>query len=189
LPNFAPKDTGTAFWRGATMLQPSEPNLVNSSPRPDLLQSWHERAGTLSDTKVQLDLGRKLAERSRTAPKMPFRQVDDYKADPPFASTFGSAAGHTDFGVVGGMDREWRESKVHGFKGGGTKLGPPPRGGRFRYAFIQPMGPNSVPRDAALADADGGRITKYAVFRPLNEMLSVDGLPTAKSTGALQTLA
>jgi len=186
LPDFEPKETGTAFWRGATMLQAAEPNLVNSSPRPDLMQSWHEAKHTLHDTKIQHDLNRKLAERSRNAPKMPFRQVDDFKADPPFASTFGSASGHTDFGVVGGMDRQWRESKVLGYKGGGTMLGPPPRGGRFRYAFVQPMGPNSVPRDAALADVDGGRITKYAVDRPLNEMLSMGGLRASTSSGALQ---
>lgn len=33
LRDFEPKETGAAFWRGATMLQPAEPNLVNSSPR------------------------------------------------------------------------------------------------------------------------------------------------------------
>ena len=33
LAEFKPKTTGTAFWRGATMLQPHESTLVNSSPR------------------------------------------------------------------------------------------------------------------------------------------------------------
>jgi len=165
------------------MLQPREPNLINSSPRPDLSQSWHETTDTLHDTKVQNDINRKLSERSRGAPKMPFRQVNDYRADPPFASVFGSAIGHTDFGVVGGMDRQWRESKVQGYKGGAPKLGPPPRGGRLRYAFIQPMGPNSVPRDAAMADVDGGRITKYAVERPIADLLSMDGLEETLQAG------
>eukprot|EP00966_Prymnesium_polylepis_P294494 6800738-Prymnesium_polylepis.1 len=39
------------------------------------MQSWHEAKHTLHDTKIQHDLNRKLAERSRNAPKMPFRQV------------------------------------------------------------------------------------------------------------------
>ena len=33
LTDFAPKETGNAYWRGATMMQPHEPNLLNSSPR------------------------------------------------------------------------------------------------------------------------------------------------------------
>ena len=31
--------------------------------------------------------------------------------------------------------------------------------------FVQPMGPNSVPRDAGQADFDGGRATRYKFDR------------------------
>lgn len=50
-----PKDSSTAFWRGATMLQPTEPNHVNSAPRPDLAQTWHEVPEVLADTKTQIE--------------------------------------------------------------------------------------------------------------------------------------
>ena len=36
---------------------------------------------------------------------------------------------------------------------------------KLRYAFVQPMGPNSVPRDAGQADFDGGRATRYKFDR------------------------
>ena len=62
-------------------------------------------------------------------------------------------------------------SQVKGYTGGAPKLGPAPSAGHLRYAFIQTMGPNSVPRDSATADVDGGRITQYAVERPFNELL------------------
>jgi len=166
-----PKNSGTAFWRNATMMQPNEPNLLNSGPRPDLVQTWHEDADLLHDTKTQRELRAEPAARSRPPPRLPYRQTMDRQNDPPFASVFGSATSHTDFGVLGGMDRSWKESKVKGYTGGAPKLGPAPSAGHLRYAFIQTMGPNSVPRDSATADVDGGRITQYAVERPFNELL------------------
>ena len=76
------------------------------------MRTWNEYSALLNDTKIQTDLNKRLAERSRPPPSKPHRQVTDFRADPPFATVFGSANGHTDFGVVGGMDRQWRESKV-----------------------------------------------------------------------------
>ncbi|KAL1495581.1 hypothetical protein AB1Y20_016942 [Prymnesium parvum] len=169
---FEPAHAGTNYWRSATMLQPEEPELLSKAATREYKQTWHESAGSLRASKVQDELKRKLAERSRTLPKMPFRQVQDYRADPPLASVLGSATGHSDFGVLGGMDLQWRESKIQGYTGGAPRMGPPPKAGRLRYAFVQPMGPNSVPRDAAVADVDGGRITHYAVQRPHGEVLS-----------------
>ena len=209
------------------------------------MRTWNEPSAVLHDTKAQSEVNKKLAERSRAPPSKPHRQTLDYRADPPFATVFGSANGHTDFGVVGGMDRRWSESKVcasvrvapphaafcgiapplpplphsllpspmapclhclligrvqtgypppltsatcscglppidrahqvQGYMGGAPKMGPTPKSGRLRYAYIQPMGPNSIPRDAAISDVDGGRITHYRVERPIGHKLSNTG--------------
>ena len=64
---------------------------------------------------------------------------------------------------------------MQGYTGGAPKMGPTPKSGRLRYAYIQPMGPNSIPRDAAISDVDGGRITHYTVQRPVSEWLSTNG--------------
>ena len=48
---------------------------------------------------------------------------------------------------------------------GAPRIGPKPKTSKLRYAFVQPMGPNSVPRDAGQADFDGGRATRYKFDR------------------------
>ena len=83
------------------------------------------------------------------------------------------------------MDRQWKESKVQGYTTfSAPKIGPAPIKGALRYAFIQPLGPGSVPRDATMSDVDGGRITRYAVSRPFAEMISYDGLESALAGAA-----
>mmetsp|Transcript_53161 Transcript_53161/g.119332 ORF Transcript_53161/g.119332 Transcript_53161/m.119332 type:complete len:307 (-) Transcript_53161:440-1360(-) len=161
-----PMDVGTAYWRRATMLQPKETNPINSGVRPDFARTWNEGQETLADTKTQRELIQELKTRQRPPPRMPLRQTMDKQSDPPFASVFGSVVSHTDFGVLGGMDTAWKESKVQGYQGGGITMGKPPQSGHLRYAFIQTMGPGSVPRDSIVADVDGGRITKFFVERP-----------------------
>ena len=57
----------------------------------------------------------------------------------------------------------------HHRQGSGTapRIGPKPKtSGPLRYAFVQTMGPNSVPRGTSLADFDGGRVTQYQTRRP-----------------------
>eukprot|EP00966_Prymnesium_polylepis_P030239 702807-Prymnesium_polylepis.2 len=98
----------------------------------------------------------------------PRPQMKDMRSDPPFATNFGAGAAHSDHGrAVGGMDRRWRESKIEGISGGGPSFGPPPRSGPLRSAFIQNMGPDSVPRDAELSSFEGARRSIYTIDRPM----------------------
>ena len=70
-------------------------------------------------------------------------------------------------GAVGGCDLQWRESKIQGYQSSAApRIAKPSAGGPLRYAFVQTMGTNSVPRGTACADFDGGRITQYKVRRP-----------------------
>lgn len=82
---FHSKAMSAAYWRGATMLQPDEPNLTNSLPDPSETQRWKERPDALRGTKVQAELRETLTQRSRPLPIIPRRQSLDYLADPPFA--------------------------------------------------------------------------------------------------------
>lgn len=68
---------------------------------------------------------------------------------------------------MGGCDLQWRESKIQGYQSSAApRIAKPSAGGPLRYAFVQTMGTNSVPRGTACADFDGGRITQYKVRRP-----------------------
>ena len=68
---------------------------------------------------------------------------------------------------MGGCDLQWRESKIQGYQSSAApRMAKPSAGGPLRYAFVQTMGTNSVPRGTACADFDGGRITQYKVRRP-----------------------
>jgi len=153
----------TEFWRSATMLQPQEMSFHNAAPDPSVTQPWHATVAQVGDTAVQDEIKKTLSERWRPEPKMPRRQVPDYRSDPPLANVFGSGTAHTDFGVIGGMDRAWRESKINGGSYGGTKFGTPLATGTLRYAFVQKTGPNSVPHGVSKAEFDGGR-TNYGTL-------------------------
>ena len=48
----------------------------------------------------------------------------------------------------------------------GPSFGPPPKAGKLRYAYLQTMGTNAIPRSAPHADLEGGKITVYRVDRP-----------------------
>lgn len=150
----------TEYWRSATMLQLNEPNFQNAGPTPSTAQPWHVAAMQVNDTAVQDDIKKTLRERWRPEPTLPRRQVSDFRSDPPLANVFGSGHSHNDHGVIGGMDREWRESKVTGGSSGGTKFGKST--GPLRYAFIQKTGPNSIPHSVVKADFSGGR-TDYSM--------------------------
>lgn len=167
----------TAYWRSATMVQPRE---RRQGPSPiGHPQVWFEPKGSLGQTKIQEGLKASLRETWREVPSQPFRQVGDITADPPLASVFGSGNCRTDYGRVGGMDRGWRESKIQGYTSAGApRIGPAGLAGPLRYAFIQNMGPNSVPRGTALADFDGGRPTQYKTRRPNSPLPGAEGTIT-----------
>ena len=62
---------------------------------------------------------------------------------------------------------QWRESKISGYRTtAAPRIVKPTATGPLRYAFVQNMGTNSVPRGTACADFDGGRITQYKMRRP-----------------------
>jgi len=145
----------TEYWRSATMLQPKEPDFHNSGPRPHTQQRWHMTEDQARDTREQDAIKQSLRERSRPDPKAPRRQTADFRSDPPNATVFGSGHAHSEFGKLGGLEGEWRESKVAGYKSTGPKMGPST--GPLRYAFVQPKGPNSVPKGASKANFDGDR--------------------------------
>ena len=156
----------TAYWRASSMLQPNENTFHNSAPIPSFRQVWHEDPnGALANTALQDDIKASMAARWRPAPSKPRRQMADFSAEPPFATNFGGEC-RDDFGVVGGVDTRWVTSKVSGVTtSGAPRIGPKPKTSKLRYAFVQPMGPNSVPRDAGQADFDGGRATRYKFDR------------------------
>lgn len=145
----------TEFWRTATMLQPNEPNLINAPPDPLRVTSRHASGALVGDSTVQDEIKKTLAERWRPEPRLPHRQVADRRSDPPLANVFGSAQAHTDHGGIGGLDREWRESKV--VSGNGGPKFARPSTGPLRYAFIQPSGLNKIPHGTAKTDFNGGR--------------------------------
>ena len=123
----------------------------------------------------QTDERERLRSRSRNVSETPFRNLADSMADPPHANVFGPLKSHADFGTVkslGGLNKQWRESKVAMLSHTTAPwFGPPPRStGKLRCAFVQHMGPNSVPRGAPHADMEGGRITHYAVDRPMTSI-------------------
>ena len=155
----------TAYWRSATMVQPNEWTMAPTSFGGR--QIWVENKDTFKQTKLQDEMKASLKERWRDVPSRPFRQVPDMLADPPLAFVFGPGKARTDYGKIGGMDRDWRESKIQGHKSFAPKIGPAPVTGPLRYAFIQNMGPNSVPRDSICSDFDGGRQTTYKPRRPV----------------------
>jgi len=148
---------GTEFWRAATMLQPQEPNFHNAPPNPMRRTSRHASAALVNDTVVQDEIKKRLAERSRPEPRLPRRQVSDRRSDPPLANILGSGVAHTDFGGIGGMDRDWRSHPVFKGGGGGTRIVKPTSTGPLRYAFIQPSGVNKIPHGVSKADFAGGR--------------------------------
>ena len=151
------------------MVQPKE---RRQAPTPfGSRQIWREYPEMLGQTKLQDELKKSLTDRWRAVPDAPFRQVVDMRADPPLASIFGSGHCRTDYGGIGGMDKRWRESKIQGYTGSAPRIGPAPVTGPMRYAFIQNMGPNSVPRGTAEADFDGGRATAYKPQRPVRPTL------------------
>jgi len=161
-----PGDTAAEFWRRATTLQTSE---VPSFTRDVNKQPWSEaaRGPNLYGDEVQARARGGAEARHRQIGPVPYRQLGDMAADPPVANVFGNLKSHEDFGYSGGLNSGWRESKVHGNSSVGTRFGPPANKGKLRYAYIQSMGPNSVPRGAShVADVDGGRITKYTIERP-----------------------
>ena len=110
-------------------------------------------------SKLQEQVQSDMRAHWRPEPSQPRRQVLDMRADPPLASTFGSLKPHTDYGVIGGMDTQWRESKIYN-SSGGPKIGKPTlKTDGLRYAFIQKTGNNSIPVGTAKADFNGGRKT------------------------------
>lgn len=161
----AQAEGATAFWRSATMVQPNERTMAPASFGGGH-QLWVESKDAHKQTKLQDEMKASLRERWRDVPSQPFRQVADLRADPPLAFVFGPGRCRTDHGSVGGMDRDWRESKVQGQRSFAPKMGPKPATGPLRYAFVQSMGPNSVPRDSVCADFDGGRPSTYKPRRP-----------------------
>ena len=107
-------------------------------------------------------------DRGARAHHPPSRSLQDSLADPPLANVFGALKSRADYGTVkklGGVGREWRESKVGRDTSVGPYFGPKPKA-KLRVAFLQHTGFNSVPRSAPHADFDGGRITHFAVARP-----------------------
>lgn len=170
----------TAYWRSATMVQPRE-HLQGPSSQ-GARQVWMEEKDALGQTKLQDDLKATLRERWRQVPSAPFRMVPDMVADPPFASVFGPGNCRTDYGGIGGLETKWRESKIQGYGGTAPKLGPAPVAGPLRYAFVQNMGPNSVPRGTALADFDGGRSTAYKPRRPTGPNVTVGSVSALPAT-------
>jgi len=174
----ADKTSDATYWRQATMLQPNERSVTTpfhtfSRPKEVTYQQmpWTEqsRGGSCYGTIVQEEELTSLGVRGRKGRATPFRNLPDLMSDPPLANNFGSLKSHADYGTVkklGGLNRAWRESKVVGNDSVGTYFGPPPQSGKLRYAFIQHMGANSIPRCAPHADFEGGRITQYTVQRP-----------------------
>lgn len=174
-----------AFWRSATMRQPHE----RVFPQPaGARQIWYEPASELGRTKVQDELKATLAERYREMPKKPFRMTTDMMADPPLACNFGSGNCRTDYGAVGGCDLDWRESKIQGYQStAAPRIVKPTATGPLRYAFVQTMGTNSVPRGTACADFDGGRITQYKIRRPNSPLPGERSLAGSASAAMLST--
>jgi len=178
-----PGQIGSEYWRRATHLQPSDMHRSTVDPRSGAPRTvtmdktpWAEaaRGPSLFGDRVQAAARRNAEERYRRIDAVPYRQLVDYMADPPLANVFGGLAVHDDFGATGGLNSSWRESKVVGNATVGARFGPPPKGGKLRYAHVQPMGINAVPRSAAHADVDGGRITKYKINRPLSAYSSIE---------------
>jgi len=186
------------YWRTATTMQDEE--ISKHGRRADEAgmdgsrKPWTEagRAKSCYGSRVQEHAVRDYYEgRGREASPTPLRQLGDVCADPPLANVFGGLSSKHDFGLVGGIDRQWRESKVvtaHGSTG--TVFGPPPRSGPLRSVHVQPMGTNSIPRTVpqAVGHFTGGRITMYHVDRPMTaESLADEISPlaaTATSSGS-----
>ena len=138
-----------AFWNKATTAQEHE------------FHSQLDKANAQADRKPWVETSRHncyghelqdgaaknyYTDRNRSPSRKPLRQLADACADPPLANVFGSLNSKHFLGSIGGIDREWRESKVVPSSGGATAFGPPPKMGPLRAAYVQPMGPNSIPR-------------------------------------------
>ena len=148
-----PPAHSTEYWRTATMITPGERSFGNGGATGG--GAWHYAPSQLGASKAQQEIRDACAASWRPQPSKPRRQVLDMRADPPCATVFGSSAAHTDFGVVGGMDREWRESKVQGYTSSAPKMRKPSVGRPLRYAFIQPHGVNSLPKGVDKVHFDG----------------------------------
>ena len=217
-----------AFWNKATTAQEHE------------FHSQLDKANAQADRKPWVETSRHncyghelqdgaaknyYTDRNRSPSRKPLRQLADACADPPLANVFGSLNSKHFLGSIGGIDREWRESKVVPSSGGATAFGPPPKMGPLRAAYVQPMGPNSIPRSVPKTKVEhegtswlpgwrhtcktlarltsgtacvycasilctplplspaGGRITMYAVERPMSaySQSSFDGLSRVNS--------
>ncbi len=157
----APAMRSTEFWRGATMLQPQEPNFHKSGPFPERPQPWIATAAQLANSTIQDGIKRNLSLRSRPEPKTPRRQVSDRMADPVLANIFGGGVARDDFGQRGGINSKWQTSVVSGHHtAAAPKLGDgkPPSSGPLRFAFVQKSGLNAIPRGSSKADFDGTRL-------------------------------
>jgi hypothetical protein len=155
----------TEYWRNATMLSSQEPSMqgagwaTGSKVRQMATAPAWEFPGSQAHSKLQEQAQADRRAHWRPEASQPRRQVLDMRADPPLASTFGSLKPHTDYGVIGGMDNKWRESKIYNGSGG-PKIGKPTlKTDGLRYAFIQKTGVNSIPVGTAKADFEGGRKT------------------------------
>ena len=73
-------------------------------------------------------------------------------------------------------------SQIQGYSSTAPKIGPAPVTGPLRYAFVQNMGPNSVPRGTALADFDGGRATAYKPRRPTGPNVTISSASSLPAT-------
>lgn len=82
-------------------------------------------------------------ERHRVPRPNPARQVINALADPPHASVFGAMCSHDEYGSMGGVGRQWRESKI--FKGTTGVAIAPPTTSQARVVHVQPHGINKVP--------------------------------------------
>jgi len=163
------------YWRQATVMQDNELAKAEKSPNVDAAsptrKPWAEanRGRSCYGDRLQEDAAKTYyTDRGRTQSPTPLRQLADVYADPPLANVFGSLTCNDAFGQIGGVDRKWRESKVAP-RSTGTVFGPPPRTGPLRVAHVQPIGANSIPRTVPQhkSDFDGGRITMYAIDRPM----------------------
>ena len=151
-PATSPRSRGLppqAFWNKATTAQDHEfhSQLDKANAQADR-KPWVE-ASRHSCYGHELQDGAEkhyYTDRNRSPSRKPLRQLADACADPPLANVFGSLNSKDFLGTIGGIDREWRESKVVPSSGGGTAFGPPPKSGPLRAAYVQPMGPNSIPR-------------------------------------------
>lgn len=190
------EDTSSSYWRQSTTIQPGERSVTTPferfsrekyGKRVDVTHEqlpWTEvnRGRSTYGQEMQQVERARLKARGRPVASEPLRNLTDAVADPPLANVFGALKSRSDFGQkrLGGMNNSWRESKAGDCVSIGPRFGPPPpTDGKLRSAFIQPMGVNAVPRGAPHADFDGGRITKYALERPMSETMSRSGMSTS----------